>query len=487
MESRIRRSLSIFRLPGRGTGPPYMMFLENTGNSKGLEMKKQRLSGPLPKPAMKSWWAGSDLIILKMISHPLKYRELNFMKKISKCALILTLVVMMLSGTVFACGPSFDEAYFVRGSEEGFFAMPGSNFLSELERIANKRKKKVESRGYEGSAEADVRDLEESLSQLGLSWWKRHGAVKSYSEARKEMSRFVSENSVSNEWNWVDKPFRPGRTEKKFVFRKNFAFSQYVPMEFYLYVNGAVAYRNNDAELAIGLWKQLLSLKSGERRFKSVWAAFMIGKVYLALGRAKESIPYFEQARKLASEGYKDSLNLSVDSISWQARAELEAGDIVASMHHYFEVLDSVSLSWVCEQVSGHEETILQDNLCRRIFLGWRVSRDNAFVSESKLLKFLGAVKKLGGEIERQDADRIAWILYNNGDFAGAKEWLSQGHEKTILGRWLWVKLMLREGAMDSAISELQELLPLLEKTEERNRQFPEEKKKAHVYMGRSE
>lgn len=409
------------------------------------------------------------------------------MRKVSRYLLILAMTFTVFSSAALACGPEFEEAYLVRGAEEDFFAVPEGNFLSELEHIANKNKKEVESRGYEGSANADIHDLEEALGKLGRFWWQRRSAIKSYSEVREELARFIKENPISDEWNWWAGPFGRkaiGRLEKKFSLGGNFKFNKYIPEEFCLYLKGAIAYHNNDTELAIELWKQLLALRPAERRFKSVWASFMIGKAYLSLGMAKESIPYFEQTRKLESEGYKDTLNLSVDSISWQARAEYEIGEIIASMHHYFEVLDSVSLSWVCGSLAEDEDIVFQDNLCRRIFLGWLVSRDRLSDGKSMLPQYLEVIRKVGSGIDHEDADRVAWILYNKGDFTGAKEWLSGAGEKTALGRWLWTKLMLREGNNSAAVKELQELLPFLDKNEEWNKRFSVEEKKAYLCMG---
>lgn len=58
---------------------------------------------------------------------------------------IFTTTLMFIgigTGVAFACGPSFDMAYLVRGSEGQLLAIPEGHFLYELELIAGKKGKK---------------------------------------------------------------------------------------------------------------------------------------------------------------------------------------------------------------------------------------------------------------------------------------------------------------------------------------------------------
>ena len=40
--------------------------------------------------------------------------------------------VVLIAGSVFACGPFFDDAYLVRGSEKEFLSMPSKATLHQL-------------------------------------------------------------------------------------------------------------------------------------------------------------------------------------------------------------------------------------------------------------------------------------------------------------------------------------------------------------------
>jgi hypothetical protein len=111
----------------------------------------------------------------------------------------------------------------------------------------------------------------------------------------------------------------------------------------------------------------------------------MIGKAYLSMRKNKEAIAYFEKTREYAKEGYKDSLNLAFSSYGWQALAEKELGAVVSAMHHYFEQLDALSLSFVCRNVFTTDkelfETVVKDNLCRNILVAWLVSRPMGYMN----------------------------------------------------------------------------------------------------------
>ncbi len=171
-----------------------------------------------------------------------------------------------------------------------------------------------------------------------------------------------------------------------------------VPKEFILYSEGAVAYHNNDFDAAIKKWKELLGLPEDQRKYRSVWSAFMIGKVYLSLEKDKEAIPYFEMARKLAAEGYKDSLNLAQESYGWQALAEYETGKYAVSINHYLKNIDVVSMYRVCRTIAdlgeSDFENVVKDETVLRVLVGWVVSH-SSYYFYSKQIGKLGDFKSI--------------------------------------------------------------------------------------------
>ena len=73
----------------------------------------------------------------------------------------------------------------------------------------------------------------------------------------------------------------------------------------------------------IDAWNALLNRPADERHYRSVWAAFMLGKVALKRGDPGAA-KWFELSRELAKTGFVDSLGLAADSYGWEGRGELQ-------------------------------------------------------------------------------------------------------------------------------------------------------------------
>lgn len=97
--------------------------------------------------------------------------------------------------------------------------------------------------------------------------------------------------------------------------------------EFADYHRGAYAFRQGEAhyEEARVAWEALLARPAGERHDRTVWAAFMLGKLALKQGSTKAP-QWFQKTRALAREGFADSLAMAADSYGWEARSEWKQG-----------------------------------------------------------------------------------------------------------------------------------------------------------------
>jgi len=408
------------------------------------------------------------------------------MKRLSRIILFFIVYLLFLSGSSLACGPEFDSAYLVRGSKEQFLSVPEGNFLYEIERITgHKKESKKETDAYEITADRDILDLEEALGEMKLPEGQRQRAVASYAEARSQLLYYLKAYPVEKTWVWYGGSFRHherGASRIPFRFTADFRFAQDIPKEFVLYIEGAVAYHNNNFDVAIRKWKELLHLPESQRRYRSVWAAFMIGKAYLSMRKQDEAIKYFEMARKYSADGLKDSLNLSLESYGWQALAEYENKNYPESIKHYLKQLDINSLSWLCGRIFVLDDEefgeMVKDDSTRKVLIAWAVSRPSWTYwyrtidddpQQNIYAKLLHAIRKIDKKKNVENADRIAWLFYNHGDFAGAKEWLTMADGASPLAEWIDSKLLLREDKIDKAIAKLQKLIPLFEKNNEWN------------------
>ena len=95
------------------------------------------------------------------------------------------------------------------------------------------------------------------------------------------------------------------------------------PSEFADYHRGAFAYRRGAEhwEEARQAWEMLLRRPEHERHYRSVWAAFMLGKIALKKDEPA-AVTWFQRTRELARQGFKDSLGMAADSYGWEGRSE---------------------------------------------------------------------------------------------------------------------------------------------------------------------
>src|SRR6266702_2485341 len=266
--------------------------------------------------------------------------------------------------------------------------------------------------------------------------------------------------------------------------------------EFAAYHKGAAAYLKQQWAEARAAWENLLKQPEQDRRYRTVWAAFMLGKVSLKEKDFPTATQWFQRTRELAKAGFADSLGLAAESYGWEGRAEwkqdhpekaaplfmnqLALGDAsavvslkalipdrepVEGMLNYGPEADE-RRSWNDEQKKEEEQkeisklrSAAQDPLLRRLatvhILATATSpdlypSDSEAAPANRCARWLNIIKQANlGRIE--DAEYLGWVAYNNGDYKGAAHWLelSQGDSGAAL--WLRAKLQRRDGKLAEA------------------------------------
>ena len=155
-------------------------------------------------------------------------------KKISAC---LIGVFFIVTNNLYACGPTFDDAYLVRGKEEQFMAVPGGDFLQELELIAGKKKpaeKRPEEEGggkqEDQTPNPEFEDLKECLANTSLSPEEKTLIMESFKKNRDLFYTFFS-TGANGKGPQNGEPF------------PTLSFPEKTPREFVTYFEGAAAYR----------------------------------------------------------------------------------------------------------------------------------------------------------------------------------------------------------------------------------------------------
>src|SRR5438034_10918481 len=266
--------------------------------------------------------------------------------------------------------------------------------------------------------------------------------------------------------------------------------------EFADYHRGAGAYITKNWQEARNAWEDLFKRPEQDRHYRTVWAAFMLGKLGLKTNDYQSASQWFQRTREFAKAGFADSLGLGAESYGWEGRAEwkqehpekaaplfmtqLALGDdsAVVSLKALIPDRDPVEgmlnygpeleerQSWNDEQKRAEEEKEIsrlkaaaRDPLLRRlvtVHILATASTPDLYAAESgnkpvnRCARWLNVISDLKpGQLD--DAEYLGWVAYNNGDSKGAAHWLELGKGDSAAALWLKAKLQLRAGKFADA------------------------------------
>jgi hypothetical protein len=242
-----------------------------------------------------------------------------------------------------------------------------------------------------------------------------------------------------------------------------------LPPEHRLYLAGAVAFNAGDHGLAADYFQKVLALPAEQRPLRSTWAAYSLGRALFAMSSEAgstsdllaQSRKAFEQTRQLSIDGFNDPLELGVASLGEEARVARTAGDwdnaiqLYATQNLHGSAVGYTSLKLLMadlaampdEQLAGllkgkTVQQLVTASLISR--LGW--SFGDQPPNEQKLIKLLQSSTR--GSLD--NADRLAAMNYQQGDYASAKAFLEQAGDGG-LAWWLRAKLAVRDGDKNAA------------------------------------
>lgn len=377
------------------------------------------------------------------------------------CIPLLFVIATCCSVPVLACGPTFPNSFLLSGNEGRVLVMPQLDFTQEFQRL-------VPAGGapagggvrWERTLAAEVLDLRAALAEIQVPTEQVDVTVERYIDMRRKIKRHYDGHERDTDF-WSTK-----RKEAVFEVGMEEPHLDGLPLEFLHYAKGAAAYRANDTDQAIRHWNALLELPEIERRYRSVWAAFMLGKVWLKIEPARAA-PHFEETRALAGRGFHDSLGLAERSWGWQGFAECRLGRHSEAMHCYVRQYEAVadydtieSLNGICRGVMRNQDipsTLVTDPLSRRILTAWILSKDARWKRYAE--RWFDACERAGFPMEPDEADHMAWVAYKVGHFQEARELLNRSERHCLAGNWVLAKILLREGEIDEGLEVLRGLV----------------------------
>ncbi|MDC7818076.1 hypothetical protein [Pseudomonas sp. BLCC-B112] len=242
-----------------------------------------------------------------------------------------------------------------------------------------------------------------------------------------------------------------------------------LPLEIKLYIAGAVAFSAGDHELAAEYFRKVLALPAEQRALRSTWAAYSLGRALSFISEQANELDdqgrrdmrqsarqAFAQTRQLSIDAFSDPLSLGVASLGEEARILKDqndwsqAIDLYAIQNQLGSEVGYSSLKQVVGELSGLPDAQLLEQLkhpsVARLLTASLISHQawsfgERPESEVKLIKLLS--QGTAGSFD--NADRLAALNYQNGDFATAQRLLEHAGDGG-LAWWLRAKMALRDG-----------------------------------------
>ncbi|MCA9619247.1 MAG: hypothetical protein KC731_09495 [Myxococcales bacterium] len=238
-----------------------------------------------------------------------------------------------------------------------------------------------------------------------------------------------------------------------------------LPTEVDLYLQGAIAHARGEQAVARGFWERILDLPDAERKRRSTWAAFMIGKTLLMEDDASAAL-WLSRVRELVADGCDDRLGLAVTALGWEAMALWRLDRPAEGLARYVAQAahgDPSGTASVAEVMArGLEPWMFEDALARETYTAYLLSRASlGHVTEGldgRVEPWLAGLEQRG-VTAMPGADRLAWLAYRVGDVARTRRWLAKADPESAVTRWVRAKLELRAGHVTRAAELLGEVV----------------------------
>lgn len=353
-----------------------------------------------------------------------------------------------LATTAFACGPWFPSTVIDKG-DAGLLAAPSISFERLLEAALPSADFSAKSPPLESERQSRTFDAEQSdLRAAGAS----DEVITAYRDRR-------AENATN--------PDASASVAR-------------LPQEFALYLAGARAYRAADYPKARQSFADVLDLPEAKRRYKTVWAAYMLGKCAAAEGDRALSATWFARTREFARAGFVDSTGLAAASFGEDGRLAYERKEWLAACEHYLRQLatgdfsarnsleftaaravdDSDPAALAQFATTTGPRTVMTAYLLDRAQAtnDWGSRPDLSPRTKNALTRWLVALEKTDSPPSKETA-AFALAAYITGDYEICARWLKFATDADPAARWLRIKLALRNGHIAEATDQLSSLI----------------------------
>ena len=325
------------------------------------------------------------------------------------------------------------------------------------------------------TAAAESADLAAALKKAKIPEDEAETIRSAHQAAREKLSKFLADTEAWNNsrpWVYDEKGGHRGKPTLPQPRFPSIDIPAGLPGEFADYLEGALGW-HNPAVIGKGMagvaWQRLLDRPPQERRFKSTWAAFMLGKA-CEEKEPDKAVAYYKQVRDLARHGFADSVGLAAASLGLEARVYLHQKKYDRAIELYLEQLSTgdptagPSLISTAAEVLTKGPDVLRplavNPRTQRVLTAFVISRRSQRWLESETsdpngnrgsrLKadvsqaWLAAVETAGVK-DVESAAKLALAAYQNNDMPLAWRWIKRAPSSPV-AQWLQAKLLLHDG-----------------------------------------
>ncbi len=367
---------------------------------------------------------------------PLLFKSLSGVK--------LVAFVFIGARTAIACGPDFPNRYLAT-SEAGMLAAPEGFFAVEIERLVPAAVKRSH---IPDESQVDTRESDELYAALIHRGESEAGAQKitrSYQAYRTAQRAYVKAQATME-----TRQFPDG-----------------LPLEFAHYLAGTRAWYENDVATARKEWSAVLELPEEARHYRSTWAAYMLGRSGADDCTHEEAQRWFGRTREMGKGGFADSTNLVGASLGIEARWALDRHDYAQAIDLYLDqyatgdeaAYASLRMAAAAAAGGGNREksAVARDARARAVLTAWFLARFSSGYDAEADPRLRGWTTALvAAKVSDVDqADRLAWLAYEAGDFELAKEWARLAIDRSAETHWIRAKLALHDNRLCDGAKEL--------------------------------
>jgi tetratricopeptide (TPR) repeat protein len=307
---------------------------------------------------------------------------------------------------------------------------------------------------FRHSAEVDVDELHDALSGDGLPEDALLLVVAAYAKARQQIWGYAEAKAPYLSYSNPAGP--PTASAPKGL-----------PAEFSLYLRGALAYANGDPDKARESWLKLLELPPEQRRHRSVWAAYMLGRCPPDSVTDDWSVGWYQRCRELAADGCTDKLGLAEASYGWEAKLHFDAGRDAEAIDLYLTqvacddegAVDSLAIVSQTIFAAGGERLrrIAEAPPAVAVLCAFAGARGGAFrdAPDRKVVHdWVRQLKPTRADL-KPVASQIAWAAYAADDTLFSLWWCDAAGRGDARAEWVRSRLLIRAGQLEDAVSAL--------------------------------